>query len=888
VPQPKSDRDLLAELLAKGYGAEERRDRRARRQAVARKNAAAAEKRASAVGDGAALRRSTQSERTPEPENAQRMEDRLGPLSSAMRRRIDRYAWRNGFLATGVRERVRSILTVFFPGLEDWASVPLVRELVGLRGDPGDPATCSLLDALVLLGTSARALLAADRAARAARAGAIRRPGEERVAERVASSMRAREPFLLPLLSRLAAPDEMAVRALEFTRLAYRRGDRIRVRSLVRPARSVFHLALATDALETDVVARLMTTAAEVARQHEPDAAGRRRIEGAAAAIQVLLGRLRDFRHELFPILLKCMAVHFPEEALWDETRSRLVDDYVGLGAGDTLDYHGDLERRRHATPGREAEAPDEPRTPGAEAANAETQAAGIAVGKEPPAGGPAEAPVADDSVRRLAGALELLRTLFPGSGIHRLRQYHFVLPYFDLNVFNKDLTFPASAQLLARNDPMAQIMVLHRIIDNLISSIDPIALTEVLAPTGASRGGMPDLARRWKEAYPTLFDPYLKQLEDYARVMELDRHSPAARRMEDTLNRIRNYAVRRFGRIVVGGGRLDITASPLYALSEDLLAECRAIDAVVNERLYLEKNRQTVAVLESMAARNVIDLELNLYKPTIERLRRLIETRMGTTIDRARPRAMLLFFDFLSQVAVLYDWLLGDERSFFRAPPEGPFHAGLEERRRWAAAREAAGRGAGDARPVAASATPESWADEAGKRLDALKKAGRVALVVADLAGRDVLEGEGEPGVLAFAAAAAAGCGDSAAAVTGIGRDRLVATLPRATQAAVAWAGRWRDRTAESLKRHPLYGEVIEQKGASGLAGLAGLAVLVAGIADVSDSAGPREALARAEAALQAAAASARAGGASLAVWTEGAVVGYEDYLSRVARRPG
>ncbi len=879
MPERKSDKELLADLLARGYGEDERRKRRERAAAAQRKAAAPREKRSARGGSGLQLRRRGAAADEAEA-GVRRMEDSLGPLSPALRRRIDRYAWRGGFLATGFAERLRSMLTVLAPTLEDWVARGLVRHLVGLPGgDPSDPVACSMLDGVQMLSAAARLLLGGERGG-GERAGGIRRPDESRIGERVAAGMRAREPFVLLLLNRLAETDAMAARALEFARIAYRRGDRVRVRSLVRPIRYVYRLALATDKLESDVVARLASTAAEINRAFEVDAAGRRRVDHAATAVRVLVGRLRDYRHELFPLLLKCMGLFFAEEALWDEENFRLVCDFVDLKPGELLDYNSYVEGRvrnaARASTGQLAAARAAAEAAAAEAAGglvapqSAAEAEPAAEAAEAPAEEPAEG--AQPFAARFGRVLQTLRELFPDSGVHRLQQYHFVLPYFDLRVFGKDLSFPAAVHLLPRNDPMSQIMVLHRILDNLISSVDPVALADAMSSTTGYREGLGDLVRRWKEVYTNLFDPYLKQIEDYARVTEVDRHGPTVRRMEDTVNRMRNQAIRHFGRVIAGAGRLDPAILPLYALAEQLAAECRQLGSLASRRLVAERDRQALAILQSMAERNVVDLEVNGYKPTIERLKRLLERRLGRPLDR--PKMHLEFFEVLSDVAALYDWLLNDKDTFYRTPPDGPLVAGAEERRRWASIRDSAARGFEQPRPLPVSASAESWAQEFAPRFDALRRSGRLTFVLVEMIGRDVLEAEGESGALALAASSVpALAADAPVAAAAIGRDRLLLVTTRGARVPAGWVDRWRTQLGETLRKHPVFAEVLEQKRTPDLGSL-----LIA-IAEVGDCGHPRDALARAEDVL----AAARTGRGPIAVWYRGEAIGFDDYLARV-----
>ncbi len=134
----------------------------------------------------------------------------------------------------------------------------------------------------------------------------------------------------------------------------------------------------------------------------------------------------------------------------------------------------------------------------------------------------------------------------------------------------------------------------------------------------------------------------------------------------------------------------------------------------------------------------------------------------------------------------------------------------------------------------------------------------------------------EGEPGVLALAASSIPEQGpDAPVDVAVIGRDRLLAVTPRGTLVAAGWVDRWRTALSALLKKHPLFGEIIEQKRTPGLGDLR------AGVADVADCANPRDALARAEAALEA----ARGDVGPIAVWQGGSVTPLVDYVARFAR---
>jgi hypothetical protein len=176
-------------------------------------------------------------------------------------------------------------------------------------------------------------------------------------------------------------------------------------------------------------------------------------------------------------------------------------------------------------------------------------------------------------------------------------------------------------------------------------------------------------------------------------------------------------------------------------------------------------------------------------------------------------------------------------------------------------------------------SASPESWAQEFAARFETLRRAGRLTFVLAEMTGRDVLEAEGEPGVLSLAASAVAARGSEApVAASAVGRDRLLLVTTRGARAAVGWVDIWRSQAAEALRKHPVYCDVLEHNRSAGLGSL-----LVA-VADVGDCSRPLEALNRAGFVL----AAARRGAGPIAVWHQGEAIGLDDYLSRVVSSRG
>jgi len=119
--------------------------------------------------------------------------DWLPEVPSWLRRRINRYAYRNGFLITRLGERIDDFWSVFDPSREDYASRALLRLLAERRGYlDRSPWGLSFIDDLDALRDSARRLLGSPTDDPDADQAAVK---EE--TEAVARGVLARERFAL-------------------------------------------------------------------------------------------------------------------------------------------------------------------------------------------------------------------------------------------------------------------------------------------------------------------------------------------------------------------------------------------------------------------------------------------------------------------------------------------------------------------------------------------------------------------------------------------------------------------------------------------------------------------------------------------------------------------
>ena len=313
----KSNEKLLEELLERGYGAEERkkwRDKWLRNQKAQRD---LAKRRAgkfppsypqgspeSPAGDAAS---------GPEDEGIfqRRAQDSVKAISPRLRRRIDAYAYRNGYLVVGIRERLRSMFSLFFPRIKDYVSNKAVRRLVvgkGFRWE--NPFNYCLADNLDALQFASRFLL-----------GNYKTPkfsdpiiSDESISGYIRREIASRNPAAVEFLSRFCERDEMLMRSLEFVKLRFARGARIESADLVRVVRSVYRLLFSTGNVDPDNLTGVYSTVVAVHRAYEPRPRQLNQIEENMGLFQMAYANLFEFKHQLFPVLLKLMGTFFRDK----------------------------------------------------------------------------------------------------------------------------------------------------------------------------------------------------------------------------------------------------------------------------------------------------------------------------------------------------------------------------------------------------------------------------------------------------------------------------------------------------------------------------------------------------------------------------------------------
>ncbi len=669
----KTDEKLLQELLNRGYGVDERKKWRDRwrRNLEAKYNI---ERRRKRKLDEPDLGSSEQKTDSPfslavedDAQQQRRAEDVFKPISLRLRRRIDAYAYRKRFRVTGFYERLLSALTVLFSGIPDRVSRSLMKLLVLGKGYKIDnPAAYCLVDNLDALYFSSRFLL-----------GQYKQVSLSDVSQsltdnrpRVESHLRKRDRFVYEFLNLFTEHDETLMGSLDYLRAMLVSGERVEVKSLGRTVKHVYRLSMLTDRLDPRRMDDLFRTIAEVNRAYSTGADARMQIEVAVSRLQIAFSNLTEFRHQLFPVLLKALGTYFPEEELARRENRIMVYDFVGMTEENRLSHRQYKGWQR-----------------GKARADTARAVAGAEISDQVEVENAEDLPSFGD---KFGEVLKILGRVFPGSKIEELEKWPHMLSHFDLKVFNRDITFPSGISQVSRFDPMGQIMILHRIIDNMISSIDAYGIDEVLKKDGEFKANLSELVVEWQRIYPNLFDVYLKELGEYMRGVvptegEAPRNSHLKKKLEENLGQIRNLALRHYEVALVGSdNQVRFSSVRLYKLAEelfDLMSElAEKLDLVAIRR----REPEAIKFYSAFTDRGAIDFELNEFKPTIQHLSNYLKRRYRKPLASVRKKAQAVFFEILFKIVDLYYYLLNERESPYRGTEGKIYYAQEDERRIW------------------------------------------------------------------------------------------------------------------------------------------------------------------------------------------------------------
>ncbi|HTZ52850.1 MAG TPA: GGDEF domain-containing protein [Spirochaetia bacterium] len=565
--------------------------------------------------------------------------DKLPVVPPWLRRQINRYAYSNGFLITRFAQLVDDFLSVFDAARPDFVSRALLAALAEEKGFYGRPSTeLSFIDTLDALKESSDRLLG-ERGAWA----------PSRKSDEVLATIRAREPFAVEFLSVFTEPHEGLRRGLEYLGTALRMHRKVPVSELARVVKDGCRLIATTEALEPERLVLLLDLARDVNMEITPGAKAAGELLEAESLFRGAFQNLSRFGHELYPALLKMIAAFYPEEDVSPQKRT-IIQRFLGITDADLLTWAGWQRRLQEL---RDQAVKEQQAREVAQLEHEKTE--GFSV--------------------RFEGILSLLASLFPGSGIERLEQGEFFLPYFTHRVFPFSTLFLARAvdlESLSAQDVMGRVLVLHSIVDDLLSSVNAARLEKILGREGFAADFV-GLRDQWRDMYPRVFEPYLDAIREFARetsgdprYAELFRESQRARTIRDRVEQLRGAAVNAFRR--PGSGRFDGTR--VYEVTSRLSDLLEEAGLVINQPALAASDTMQRKLLEDLARTGFVDFiacsrpgTLD-YHPVTRQVRRWAEARYHEDILDIPDKAQVAFLDVLRGVLFLYHHYLEDERS--------------------------------------------------------------------------------------------------------------------------------------------------------------------------------------------------------------------------------
>ena len=253
----------------------------------------------------------------------------------------------------------------------------------------------------------------------------------------------------------------------------------------------------------------------------------------------------------------------------------------------------------------------------------------------------------------------------------------------------------------------MGLIMVLHMVLDDMLSSVEPWALEKALAQEGIAEEFIA-LRDAWQDAYVRLFDRYVEEIRQYARESDGDprsarlfRESAKARGMEERINQLRNAAIRNFGHVAAPGPRArHATLRPAVRAGRPA-GRLRGRGGQGGRRggPFVRRPGAAAAGRADLASLTVVDFAARSqtgstdYRPVTRQIRRWVEARHREAVSEIPRVAQVAFLNVLWGIAEVFSYLLNDPKSFAARAGHGVGVAGDEERGTWARERGMRGR---------------------------------------------------------------------------------------------------------------------------------------------------------------------------------------------------
>jgi diguanylate cyclase (GGDEF)-like protein len=681
---PKEIERVYRTLRERGYGEEEARNRsrailsrvKAARDLSERRKGRIREAYEPADEWGETLEELPSAE-APDEEMKRRAVDWLSPLTPRLRRKIDFWAFRNGFRIVRFGELFNDFLGLFNKRRKDHVSRDFLKLLADRKGFLlTNPFELSLIDTLSALRHASRRILGADRPGRRI----AERDAARDIEEGVKRSLRAREPFALEFFGLFDEPCKLLRRSLEYANASLKADLRVETAALARVVKETYRLILMTERIEQEKLTALLDAVKEITLTHDRRNRASTEFADAQTLFMAAFQNFPLFKHELYPAVLKMISAFYREDDRSVEKTARIYS-FLDLEEGMILSYEGYQKRLAEVR----ERALMEQRQLELERLEQEKR---------------------EKFSYRFEGTLATLSSLFPDSGIDRVEQGEFVLPYFMNRVFPRHPVLQrrlADVESLSSSDVMGLIVVIHMIADDLLDSVNGYVLERILSREGLG-GRIAELKDAWSSMYDTLFEPYLDEIRELARetsgdprYVKLFRESMRARSIEERANQLRNHAIKNYGHLLA---ERDLYETPrLYELADMLDDTLAEIGEGINPDILDAEDPMRRKIRDDLAATPVVDFAARSdagtpeYRPVTRQVRRYVEARYRQDHARNPALAQVVFFDVFRGVADLYTYVLNDRKSFAAQTGHVLAVAGDDERAGWVREKEERGR---------------------------------------------------------------------------------------------------------------------------------------------------------------------------------------------------
>lgn len=269
----------------------------------------------------------------------------------------------------------------------------------------------------------------------------------------------------------------------------------------------------------------------------------------------------------------------------------------------------------------------------------------------------------------KYSGILKVLNDVFPGSDFKELEQMPDLINYFDRHVYNNSLKF-YDIQNISRHDPIGQIMVIHRIVNDFLNVSNPKSLDNLFDEQNLVSDKVSDLYREWSKSYD-IFNEYTREVNDFSKEAFLGlenekkfKKSLIGQRSNEILNQIRNSIIKDFGHTVIKDSN-KYEGQKLYKVAEELNDTLAQITSQVNRELIKNKDEQAMKTLKILAQEKFLDLTFNY--PSINFVRDYLYKKTQKNIKKNPVEYQLFSLEIFASIVDMYSYLLNDENSFYK-----------------------------------------------------------------------------------------------------------------------------------------------------------------------------------------------------------------------------